>query len=231
MSEDVTTVDYEREKEALRDILSSGEFAAYMEEDAEPGQNLLLRWLGELLEKLSELFPDLEMPQGSQDAVMYVIIGAGLITLLTLSVFLLRLVWVERRMGRRRAVAREDELEQAPLDLAGRSRAAAAAGEYREASRLLFLALLLGFQQRELLRVESWKTNWEYAEALEERNSPWVGLFRASAQRFDTVWYGGRDIGADEYESWRQDVEAVLAETSGAAPEPGRASASEGGAV
>ncbi len=215
---------YEQEKEALRDILASDEFAAYMKEDAEPGKNLLLVWLERLLEELSDLFPELEMPQGSQDAVMYVIIAAGLVTLLALSVFLARLVWFERRTGRRRAVAHDDELEQAPLDLAGRSRAAAAAGQYREATRLLFLALLLGFQQRELLRIESWKTNWEYAEALEERNSPWVGLFRASALRFDTVWYGGREIDADEYENWRREVEAVLAAAGdGPAPEGGAA--------
>lgn len=217
MSEAVVYEPYAEEKEALREILSGGEFAEYMKEGAEPGQNLLLTWLVRLLERISNLFPDLEMPQGSQDGIMYIIIGAGLAALLLLSLFLLRLVWIERRTGRRRAVAHRGELEQAPLDLAGRSRAAAAEGQYREAARLLFLALLLGFQQRDLLRVESWKTNWEYAEALEEQDSPWLALFRASALRFDTVWYGGREIGAEEYERWRLEVEAVLAEPEGGA--------------
>jgi hypothetical protein len=208
---------YEGEKDALRDILAGGEFAPYLKEAEEPGQNLLLLWLERLMEALSRLSPGVEFPEGSGESLSYGLIAVGLLLLLGLTAFLSRLIWIERRTGRRRAVARADELEQAPLDLADRSRAAVAAGNYREATRLLFLALLLGFQQRELLRVEAWKTNWEYAEELETRGGEWVPLFRDSALRFDTVWYGGWEIDPEAYEAWREQVEAVLPAGQGGA--------------
>lgn len=197
------------EKDALRDILAGSEFTDYMKETPEPGHNLLLLWLERLLDALGRLFPELEMAEGSSEALRYGIIGAGLITLLLLSLFLFRLIYIERRLGRRTAAANHEELEQAPVSLIERSRSAAASGDYREATRLLFLALLLGFQERELLRVAAWKTNWEYAEELALKESEWVPLFRESAQRFDTVWYGGRSIGADEYDGWRRRVESA----------------------
>lgn len=206
---------YEAEKEALRGILAGDEFTAYAQQDGGNGRNLLLHWLEQLVEALGRLFPQLELTEGSGDVMAYLFIGGGLLALLFLAWFLLRLLWVERRVKRRQAVVRADELGQAPADVADRASAAAAAGDYREATRLLFLALLLGFQRQELLRVEAWKTNWEYAAELEGEGGRWMPLFRESALRFDTVWYGGRAIPAEEYEAWRLQVESAIAADAG----------------
>jgi len=210
-------VGYEAEKEALREILSGDEFTAYMKEDSGEGENLLIRLLNELFEALGRLFPEIEMTEGSSEVLGYFIIAGGMLALLGLSWFLLRLIWVERRAKRRKAVVRGRELEQPPVDVAARAREAAARGDYREATRLLFLALLLSFEQQELLRVAAWKTNWEYAAELEGRGGRWVPLFRESALRFDTVWYGERPITAEEYEAWRLQVEAAIAAAQHAA--------------
>ncbi len=199
------------EKEELRDILSSPEFADYMKDAEEPGRNLLLYGLERLFDWLGRLFPELELAEGSQDALGYFIIAGGLMLLAALSFFLFRLLWIERRALRRRsAAASPEELEAAPAGLLERSRAAAASGAYREASRLLFLALLLGFQERGWLRVADWKTNWEYAEELAGQGEASAALFRSSAVRFDAVWYGGRDIAPADYDTWRREVEAAI---------------------
>lgn len=206
---------YEEERQKLEEILSSSEFTQYAKPEEE-GQNLLLVWLERLFEALERLFPELELAEGSGEVLSYLFIGIGFLVLIALIVILLRLVWVERRVRRRKAVVRADELEQAPVDLAARSREAAAAGDTREAVRLLFLALLLGFQEQGLLRVAAWKTNWEYAAELEEKGSDWIPLFRESALMFDSVWYGGKTITSENYEAWRIQVEAALnAETGG----------------
>ncbi|WP_309122494.1 DUF4129 domain-containing protein [Paenibacillus sp.] len=203
------------EKEELLDILSQREFTDYLKEAEEPGQNLLLYWLERLFDALGKLFPELEMAEGSGDALGYAIIGGGLVALAALSLFLFRLLWVERRALRRKAAASADEMETAPAGLLDRSRTAAANGAYREASRLLFLALLLGFQERGLLRVTDWKTNWEYAEELAGKGGA-AALFRSSAVRFDAIWYGGRDIAPAEYDGWRREVEAAIADEGAA---------------
>jgi hypothetical protein len=203
------------EREELQDILSQPEYTQYMKDAEEPGQNLLLYWLERLFDALGRLFPELEMAEGSGDALGYVIIAGGLIALALLSLFLFRLLWVERRALRRSATASFEELEAAPAGLFERSRAEASRGAYREASRLLFLALLLGFQERGRLRVTDWKTNWEYAEELGEKDGESVALFRSSAVRFDAVWYGGREIAPAEYDAWRREVEAAISDEGG----------------
>jgi len=203
------------EREELRDILAQPEYTQYLKDAEEPGQNLLLYWLERLFDALGRLFPELEMAEGSQDALGYGIVVGGLLALALLSLFLFRLLWVERRALRRSAAASLEELEASPAGLLERSRAAASSGAYREASRLLFLALLLGFQERGRLRVADWKTNWEYAEELGEKGGESVALFRSSAVRFDAVWYGGRDIAPGEYDAWRRDVEAAVAGEGG----------------
>lgn len=205
---------YEEERQKLEDILSSQEFTQYAKPEEE-GRNLLLILLERLFEALEKLFPQIQLAEGSGSAIAYLLIVVGFVALFAIIVFLLRMVWVERRVRQRKAIVRHDELEQAPVDLASRARAAAEAGDTREATRLLFLALLLGFQQQGLLRVEAWKTNWEYAAELEERGSAWIPLFRESALMFDAVWYGGRAIALDEYEAWSIQVESALSADAG----------------
>jgi len=203
------------EREALEAILAREEFAGYRGPDADPGQNLLLHWLERLLEAFSGLFPDIDMAPSSEDAVSYGIVIFGFLALCAFATALFRLLWAERSAGRRRTAARTEELEQAPAGLLERASAAAAEGEYREATRLTFLALLLGFQRMGLLRVEQWKTNWEYAEELSAKDNRWLPLFRESALRFDSVWYGGRTIGAAEYEEWAVRVWSAVATEEG----------------
>src|SRR5690606_13948338 len=106
-------------------------------------------WLDRLFEALGKLFPELEMADSSGDVLGVLLIAAAFIVLLVLSFFLFRLLRFERRSLRRQASASEEELESAPASLFARSREAAARGAYREASRLLFLSLLLGLQERE----------------------------------------------------------------------------------
>jgi hypothetical protein len=207
---------YDEEKEALRGILSGDEYTAYATPEGGEGQNLLLYWLERLLDKLGELFPQLEMTGGSEKALTYVIIGVGVVLLAGLVFFLVKLLWVERKLKQKAAMS-EEELERPPADLLSLARRTADSGDLREATRLLFLALLLALQEREWLEVRPWKTNWEYAEELSGKSSPWLDIFRESALRFDTVWYGHRSITPEEFGGWLERVESIVADGKGEA--------------
>lgn len=199
-----------KEKDELRDILSGTEFTEYVRGPAEEGQNLLFLWLERLFGLLERLFPDIELAEGSQDTFSFLLVGAGLAAFVFMSLFLFRLLYRERRAERRQIQAELSELAEAPSGIYARALSEAGKGDYREATRLLFLALLLGFQEQGLLRVAAWKTNWEYAEELDKRGGNWAPLFRESALKFDTVWYGGRGIAPDEFDNWRMQVEQAI---------------------
>ncbi|WP_274364012.1 DUF4129 domain-containing protein [Paenibacillus thermotolerans] len=207
---------YDEEKEALKGILSGDEYTAYAAKEGQQGENLLLRWLEELVNKLNDLFPQIEFADGSEDVLMYIIIGIGVVIVAALLFFLWQMLWFERGL-KRKASMTEDELEQPPESLLERARNAAESGDTREGTRLLFLALLLSLQEKEMLEVRAWKTNWEYAEELAERSSPWLELFRESALRFDTVWYGLKELPSDDFRDWYKRVESSIADGKGEA--------------
>ncbi|MFP3514225.1 DUF4129 domain-containing protein, partial [Peribacillus sp. SIMBA_075] len=54
-------------------------------------------------------------------------------------------------------------------------------GKWREGERSLFLALLVYMQTKAWIRIEKWKTNWEYADELQLNQPRAEELFRRHA--------------------------------------------------
>ena len=73
------------------------------------------------------------------------------------------------------------------------------AGQYREAIRFAFLALLAGLQHRGLLRYDSSRTNREYLFDL--RGVPdLAAVFRDAARPYERAWYGQLPVTSVEAE-------------------------------
>ncbi|MEM7235092.1 MAG: DUF4129 domain-containing protein [Planctomycetota bacterium] len=71
-------------------------------------------------------------------------------------------------------------------------------GDYREASRLLLIALIALVEERKVLKVAQGWTNQEIAARLESR----AGLdeLRDFASSIDAIWYGEQRVGNDDFE-------------------------------
>ncbi|MFX3632633.1 MAG: DUF4129 domain-containing protein [Candidatus Pristimantibacillus sp.] len=202
------------EKEKLEQILSRDEYAVHLN-PKEP--NPIFKWLKNRLEDLLDLFPDVPMPPGTPMVLVYMLLGIVLLVLGVVVIWIVRNMIV-RRQGRRLGVFRNDgEMERSSRMQLEEARRAADDGHYEEAIRLMFLALLLMMDEQGWVRAEKWKTNYEYAEELNDRQ-PAVGeSFELAAKLFERVHYGKVIAGRQDYEQiaeltarhWREGIRDV----------------------
>ncbi|MUT64631.1 DUF4129 domain-containing protein [Paenibacillus sp. NEAU-GSW1] len=184
-------------KEKLREILSREEFA----ESAKPQHlNPIALWLRKIWEKFIDLISVAGVPQGASELFAYVLLGLVLLLLAA------AVVWLGRRLLQQRAgrkpeyFSSTDELLKSSRVQHEAAKKQAEQGQYDEAVRLMFLALLLMMDEQGWVRAEKWKTNFEYAEELDNRTPELVETFKLAAAIFENVHYGKKAANAGDYE-------------------------------
>lgn len=220
-------------QQAAKDILSRREFQgaaqapeAPKEEDDE-GQGWFARLLKALLEWLRGREPDrdpqVDLPQGrgvDMAGANAVMIGA-----LALVTGVLLFILVRSLQRRKPAELAPDDaggLVQQPLEhdamsalskppetWAGLADALAARGEYREAIRHLYLALLARLHRDGVIDYDPTLSNWEYLFAFKGA-SALKSAFKELTRRFDFAWYGNLGNDALAYASFRKVAEPLL---------------------
>ncbi|MFB1482019.1 DUF4129 domain-containing protein [Corallococcus sp. RDP092CA] len=101
-------------------------------------------------------------------------------------------------------------LSRPPEGWAHLADALAAKGEYREAVRNLYLALLSRLHRDGAIHYDETLSNWDYLRAF--RGRPEVRApFRELTRRFDFAWYGNVPVGADGYSEFRALTAPLLA--------------------
>ncbi len=175
----------EKARELLADILSRAEFTG-----AEEG--LLQR----LADAIKSFLPGLISGPGS-----IVII---LISFVAVAVFTGLLIWIMRRF--RLSLDGEDGAAAAGAGqytprraLAGSSEAAEK-GDYKEALRLLLLALLLELDEEGSLDYHYSRTNGEYLRQLRERDYPSFSPASELFFLYEKIWYGRARCRREDYD-------------------------------
>jgi hypothetical protein len=85
----------------------------------------------------------------------------------------------------------------------------AARGEYREAVRSLYLALLSRLHREGAILYDSNLSNWDYLRHFKGRRD-WLPPFRELTRRFDFAWYGNLPVGAEGYRDFRTLTQPLL---------------------
>jgi hypothetical protein len=85
----------------------------------------------------------------------------------------------------------------------------AAQGEYREAVRSLYLALLSRLHREGAILYDSTLSNWDYLRHFKGRRD-WLPPFRELTRRFDFAWYGNLPVGAQGYQDFRALTQPLL---------------------
>jgi hypothetical protein len=212
-----------------RDILSRPEFAEAppppkpKEEPApeEPAGwwKRFTDWLGELLKKLFER--DREAPRQSQPftavsgagaANVLVVIVIGLVLAVLVALLLRALGQRQKDESAQLEVSTLDStaLAQDPMSALARppegwahlADELAAKGQYRDAVRSLYLALLSRLHREGAILYDSTLSNWDYLRQFKGRRE-WLPPFRELTRRFDFAWYGNLPVGADGYRDFR----------------------------
>ncbi|NOK23383.1 DUF4129 domain-containing protein [Corallococcus carmarthensis] len=101
-------------------------------------------------------------------------------------------------------------LSRPPEGWAHLADALAAKGEYREAVRNLYLALLSRLHRDGAIHYDETLSNWDYLRAFRGRAEV-KAPFRELTRRFDFAWYGNVPVGADGYTEFRAITAPLLA--------------------
>ena len=94
----------------------------------------------------------------------------------------------------------------------GLARQKIAAGEYRQALRALFLAILSLLDSHRLIAVERWKSNSDYEKELRRKATPrsdLLALFAESRLGFERCWYGADSVTPEDLESYHSIYERI----------------------
>jgi hypothetical protein len=143
------------------------------------------------------------------------------LTVVALLVAVALLIWraIGGKIGRGRkkqgafAFSPEDAelLSLPPDELRERARRFAEDGNFREALRHLYIALLLNFDARGVWRYDARRTNWEHISALKNDagKSRLVAPLSDITRRFDRVRYGNAPCAQSEWQRFESDVNAL----------------------
>lgn len=235
-------VSAQRSRDEAKAILGRPEFQDVPEaapEEAKPDEahgpswwDQFMEWLYALLKRLFErehqAAPDLPSGgglSGPMAGANAVIVGAIVLVLAVLVGLLVR------SLGKKPSEAQDTEavgLEQSPLTAdpmsalsrppetwAGLADELAARGEFREATRHLYLALLSRLHRDGAIDYDATRSNWDYLVGFKGGGDS-KGRFRELTRRFDFAWYGHLEVGPPDYRDFRSIAEPMLAPPTGA---------------
>lgn len=180
----ISTSPWVDDKEHLQEILARDEFNV----NQGSGTNWIERAIEYFFELIGDLFQWTSIPSGASNLASTIILSIAVVGLIGLIYWLLRrIIWAEKK---HQPLFVDGEKIRSHGDYLREAKEQAARGEWREGERSLFLALLVYMQMKSWIRVEKWKTNWEYAEEIEANQPGASMLFGRFAREFDSVWYG-----------------------------------------
>ncbi|MBO8171546.1 MAG: DUF4129 domain-containing protein [Bacillaceae bacterium] len=210
--------DEETARHRLEEILSRDEYRVYDQTDDETFKNWLAEWL-------ESLFPEFAVSGEMTEWISYLVIALGII------LFLLFILGMGRKIVRQSRLKAKPAGTRAELVMSARrhlleANKKADEGDFREALRHVFLALLLALDEQGRIKARHWKTNREYYQELTGSDPDTAPFFYKMAIRFDEVVYGDRLIDARGYREFRKQVLARIEktdpETDGIPRETGR---------
>jgi hypothetical protein len=195
----------EKDREILKEILSRDEFTVYYSQSQSTFAQLLekvFKWIG-------ERFPHFSLTEKAVDNISW-----GLVVV-TAALLLFLIYWLVRQ------VRRQIRLKGGPGLSGGRlvtdynyylkqAKEFGSRGDWKEGIRHAFLSLLFFLDHCGWVRVEKWKTNFEYGMELRDKNCAWYETFRGMAVFFDRVWYGKLSVDGGEFERYLGEIEAGI---------------------
>lgn len=223
-------------RDAASAILERPEFTAAEREAPKPkaekedeGENALSRWLRRFFEWLeralrtkSKEADDTSPSVGAgQGFAQIVIVLAAVLLAVVMGALLFQLIRGRKpptavaANASNSVTAAPDEgqpsaLTKAPESWAGIADEYARRGEYREAIRHLYLALLSRLHRDGAIDYEPTSSNWDYLRHFKgapERKAP----FRTLTLGFDVAWYGAVEVGSEAWAGYRATAEPLLA--------------------
>ncbi|MFT3707198.1 MAG: DUF4129 domain-containing protein [Archangium sp.] len=192
-----------------------------------------LEWLDELAKKKQtddDGGGQVDVPTGSRDmAGANVVMIAALVVVAAVLIYILARS-ISRKKPDETALDESGGISQQPLEKdamsalskppetwAGLADELAAKGDFREAIRHLYLALLSRLHRDGVIDYDPTLSNWEYLFAFKGAGALKLG-FRELTRRFDFAWYGNEGVDSSAWSIFRRTAEPMLAPPAEGAP-------------
>ncbi|MHC0037601.1 DUF4129 domain-containing protein [Pseudoneobacillus sp. C159] len=208
------TIDPNQAKDELEKILAEKQYQIYYRQDQHTLADLLERLQAWINRHLAKLLPEQNFRDDVSEWISYGMVGAGIFVVLFLLILFSSRVVREKRFYAK-PVGTEQELELSTKSHLNEAEQHYAAGDSRTALRHLFLAYLLYLDEKQWIVARAWKTNGEYIEELEILQRDRAAEFRKLAHTFEATWYGGRQVTAESYLDYRNQVLELVAGEEG----------------
>ncbi|MBU9722369.1 MULTISPECIES: DUF4129 domain-containing protein [Bacillaceae] len=193
----------EEARRQLEEILNQREYQIYYEDTRGFLTRLIDTVQTWVMEQLARLFPAIQTST-TVSSIIFILIIIAIILILGVVLFFTVRTLNRKRLYRDNKPLQNRKEKNWSFDMhLSESKKQEELGDYSQAARHLFLALLLYFHDINWLEARIWKTNWEYYEELRKVNEDSAEFFYEFVLIFDQITYGERQISKEEYMSYQ----------------------------
>ncbi|HYL99479.1 MAG TPA: DUF4129 domain-containing protein [Blastocatellia bacterium] len=198
------TASLQKRRDELNRILADPEFGHKKDDRlAELIREVRERVLGVIGRLLNSIFARIF---GSQGEGGWIFRGFIIVVLVVVLAVVVRLLWGLRGRPRKKKktvtiLGEEVDEGTTSTDLAGAALSAAKSGDFRTAVRKLYIALLYGLAEKNIIELEANATNHEYLTEV-SRHPGLAPPMRYMTDRFDYCWYGMFPVSNEEFNAY-----------------------------
>lgn len=195
---------FENFEKVIQDILNSPEYSHLRTKEKgifDSFYERLVKWLEDLI---LDAFGGEGYIQGDGKFVSSLFVIFIIVAVIALIIFIL--FKTKRSYGRRPKDILGEKIhgDTTPLSLRTRVEEALRQGDYREAVRLQYIALLLLLHEGKFLYLEDSMTNYEIYIKLKNNNFHSLDAFAYIMEVFNSVWYGNKKFTSLDYEGFKE---------------------------
>jgi hypothetical protein len=168
-------------------------------------KDTIARWIESLL---NSTFSTLQNASEISGNLSVIFITAAL--LIMAGIIITIIVKTSRAFEKRKKVKEilGEKLEEGttPESLKARASSFESKGDYRQAVRYGFIALLLFMHNRNLLYLDDTKTNEEIYSNLKKLNFKGLKVMKLAMDLFNSSWYGHKTFNSESYIGWTEEL-------------------------
>ncbi|WBW95977.1 hypothetical protein [Oceanirhabdus sp. W0125-5] len=171
-----------------------------------------INWIKDILTKIIEKIVKLIIDRrllGIQSSESAKGVSIALISIATIIIILLGILVIYKMRKRKKgdidiqSILGEEIDENTTYNtLKGKVKEYETQGEFRQAVRIMFIALIFKMHEEDMLTLEECKTSKEIYESLKKSNVKFIDEFKELSNMFNEVWYGYK-INEERYSKWR----------------------------
>lgn len=197
-------------EQALAEILAQDEYQIYYQDNRNILQIIwdrIKEWIGDLLARWLSSF---EPSSSVGDAIIAILLLIGVILAVVLLFILGRNMMQKRTLRSLKPLQSISERDWGSVEHFAESLRLEQHGIYQQATRHLFLGLLLTLHEWDWLVAQQWKTNWEYYQDLQKKKKERSESFYKFALFFEEVTYGEKEIAQVTYQAYKIQINSWL---------------------